>query len=171
MVEPKSEKGPSPWITVWMRDINHAHFFWLCWEIKKKKKKPNQKTKTVILSCDTFFGSVYEAGSVTVIITLSNQETFFFSHLFYQVARVCFPGGPSGKESACQCRYARDTGLVPGLGRSLGKGNDISLQYSCLENPMDRGAWRATVHGVAKTWTWLRNWQRDCRNYAFFPKV
>jgi len=133
-----------------MRDINHAHFFDYVKRLKKKKKT---KTKTVILSCDTFFGSVCEAVSVTVIITLSNQETFFFPHLFYQVARVCFPGGPSGKEPACQCRYARDTASVPGSGRSLRKGNDISLQYSCLENPMDRGAWQATVRGVAKTWT------------------
>ena len=47
----------------------------------------------------------------------------------------------------------RDMGLIPGLGRSLGGGNGNPLQYSCLENCMDRGAWRATVHGVAKSWT------------------
>ena len=46
----------------------------------------------------------------------------------------------------------RDSGSVPGLGRSPGGGNGNPLQYSCLENPMDRGAWRATVHGVAKSW-------------------
>ena len=46
----------------------------------------------------------------------------------------------------------RDTGSIPGLGRSSGGGNDNPLQYSCLENPMDREAWWATVHGVAKTW-------------------
>ena len=43
-----------------------------------------------------------------------------------------------------------DTGLIPGAGRSPGVGNENPLQYSCLENPMDRGAWRATVHGVAE---------------------
>ena len=48
---------------------------------------------------------------------------------------------------------ARDVGLVPGWGRSPGEGNGNTLQYSCLENPMDRGAWRATVHGVTKSWT------------------
>ena len=42
-------------------------------------------------------------------------------------------------------------GLIPGLGRSPGEGNGNPLQYSCVENPMDRGAWWATVHGVAKT--------------------
>ena len=50
---------------------------------------------------------------------------------------------------------SRDVGSVPGLGRSPGGGNDNPLQYSCLENPMDRGAWWATVHGVAKSWTRL----------------
>ena len=47
----------------------------------------------------------------------------------------------------------RDVGSIPGLGRSPEEGNDNPLQYSCLENPMDRGAWRATVHGVTKSWT------------------
>ena len=60
------------------------------------------------------------------------------------------PGGSDGKESACN---ARDTGLIPWLGRSPGEGNGYLLQYSFLENPMDRGAWWATVHGVAKSQT------------------
>ena len=58
----------------------------------------------------------------------------------------------SGKESICQ---ARDTGSIPGLGRSAGEGNGNTLQYSCLGNPMDRGIWRATVHRVAKSQTRL----------------
>ena len=45
-----------------------------------------------------------------------------------------------------------DVGSIPGLGRSPGGGNGNPLQYSCLENPLDRGAWRAPVHGVAKSW-------------------
>ena len=49
-----------------------------------------------------------------------------------------------------------DTGLIPGLGRSPGGGHGSPFQYSCLENPMDRGAWQATVHGVAKRQTWLK---------------
>ena len=61
-----------------------------------------------------------------------------------------FPGGSDGKESACS---AGDTGSIPGLGRSPGEGNGYPLQYSCLENPTDRGAWWATVHGVAKSRT------------------
>ena len=54
------------------------------------------------------------------------------------------------KESACN---AGDPGLILGSGRSPGEGNDNSLQYSCLENPMDRGAWQAEVHRVAQSWT------------------
>ena len=50
----------------------------------------------------------------------------------------------------------RDPGSVPGSGRSPGGGHGNSLEYSCLENPMDRGAWWATVHGVAKNWTRLK---------------
>ena len=65
-----------------------------------------------------------------------------------------FPGGSEGKESACS---AGDPGSIPGLGRSPGEGDDNPLQYSCLENPMDRGASWATVHGVAKSWTRLRD--------------
>ena len=63
-----------------------------------------------------------------------------------------FPGGSEDKASACN---AGDLGSIPGLGRSPGEGNSNPLQYSCLENPMDRGAWQATVHGVAKSRTRL----------------
>ena len=63
-----------------------------------------------------------------------------------------FPGGSDGKASACN---AGDPGSIPGSGRSAGEGNDNPFQYSCLENPMDREAWLATVHGVSKSWTWL----------------
>ena len=59
----------------------------------------------------------------------------------------CFPGGSVGKETACK---AGDPGLIPGLGRSPGEGNGNPLQYFCLENPLDRGAWQATVHGVVR---------------------
>ena len=63
-----------------------------------------------------------------------------------------FPGGSVVKNLPAS---AGDTGLIPGSGRSPGRGNGNLLQYSCLGNPMDRGAWRATVHGVAKSQTRL----------------
>ena len=62
-----------------------------------------------------------------------------------------FLGGSDGKEFACN-----NPGSILGLGKSSGGGNGNLLQYSCLENPMDRGAWWATVHSVAKSWTWLK---------------
>ena len=64
-----------------------------------------------------------------------------------------FPGVSDNKESACS---TGDLGSIPGLGRSPGEGNGYSLQYSFLENSMDRGASWATVQGVAKSWTQLR---------------
>ena len=66
------------------------------------------------------------------------------------MCRIFFPGGSDGKESACN---AGDYCLISVLGRSPREGNGNSLQYSCLENPMDRGAQWATDHGVAKSWT------------------
>ena len=61
-----------------------------------------------------------------------------------------FPDGSEGRASACN---VGDPGLTPGSGRSPGEGNGNPLQYPCLENPMDRGAWWATVHWVAKSQT------------------
>ena len=77
------------------------------------------------------------------------------------LSRVCvgsllsqdFPGGASGKESACN---TGDAGSIPGSGRSPEGGHGNPLQYSCLENPMDRGAWWTIVHGVTKSWTLLK---------------
>ena len=67
----------------------------------------------------------------------------------YKVSFLC---GSDEKESACK---AGDLDWIPGLGRSPGEGNGYPLQYSCLENFMDRGAWWATVHEVTKSWTQL----------------
>ena len=68
-----------------------------------------------------------------------------------------FPGDASGKEPPCQCRLdVRVASSIPGWGRSLVGGNGNPLQYSCLENPMDRGARWATVHRAAKSWTLLK---------------
>ena len=59
-----------------------------------------------------------------------------------------FPGASGGRESTCN---AGDAGSIPGLGKFSGEGNGSPLQYSCLENSTDRGAWWATVHGVIKS--------------------
>ena len=74
-----------------------------------------------------------------------------------------FPGGSEGKESACN---AGDADLIPGLERSPGEQNGFPLQDSCLENPMGRGTWQATVHGVAESQTQLRDY-----HFSLWPKA
>ena len=66
-----------------------------------------------------------------------------------------FPGGSDGKASAC---IVGDPSSIPGLGRSPGEGNGNPLQYTCLENPMDRGALWILIHGITKSQTWLSDW-------------
>ena len=82
------------------------------------------------------------------ILTIMVMKMSDHLHNTYPV--LGFPGGSAGKESA---HNVGDLGLIPGSGRSLGEGNGYPLQYSCLENSIDRGAWQVTVHGVAKSWT------------------
>ena len=76
-----------------------------------------------------------------------------------------FPAGSDSEESAFN---AGDPGSVPELGRSPGKGNGYRLQYSCLENPLDRRAWCATVHGVAKSQIWLSDLHFDFSVLSIF---
>ena len=79
---------------------------------------------------------------------MSNKEEVFLIAKCPLINIWCFPGGSASKESACK---AGDLGSVPGLGRSPGEGiGYYPLQYSCLGNPMDRGAWWATVHEVIR---------------------
>ena len=82
-----------------------------------------------------------------------------------------FPGGSDGKASVYN---AGDLGLIPGSGRCPGEGNGNPLQYSCLENPMDRGAWQATVHGVIKeldTAERLNSKQQQQQNFSRGNKI
>ena len=78
------------------------------------------------------------------------MSVFQIRNFFFFNGSKGFPSGLDGKEFAYN---VGDPGLIPGSGRSPGEGNGYLLQYSCLENSMDRGAWWATVHGVAKSWT------------------
>ena len=83
-------------------------------------------------------------------ITLLLGEVMSTSFSEYQDGLMGFPGGSAGKQSACN---SGDPSLIPELGRSHGEAIGYPLQYSWLENPMDRGAWQVTVHGVAKSRT------------------
>ena len=86
----------------------------------------------------------------STIVDLSGLT--FEMYLFLEIDLCIFPGGSEGKVSAYNVGIL---GSIPGLGRSPGEGNGNPLQYSCQENPMDGGAWWATVHRVAKSQTWL----------------
>ena len=75
-----------------------------------------------------------------------------------------FPGGSDSKESSSNAGYAEDMSSIPGSGRYPGEGNGTPLQYSCLENSMDRVAWRARVDGVAKSLTQIRNFHNTTQH-------
>ena len=81
------------------------------------------------------------------------REPSLWNSLAAQWLGCGFPGGSDGRESA---RYAGDPGLIPRSGRPPGGGHSNPLQYSCLENPKDRGAWWATIHRVTNSWTLLK---------------
>ena len=80
---------------------------------------------------------------------------FKLSVLFFR-RNASFPGGTSGREAVCQCRRGQSRGFHPWVGKIPGGGHGNPLWYSCLENPMDRGAWWATGHRIAKSWTQLK---------------
>ena len=100
--------------------------------------------------------AVYLKDNIFIIIQIkifSNIYWNFLDALFKLISNYLgFPGGSDGKESACN---VGDPGSIPGSGRSSGEGNGNPLHYSYLENPMDRGAWQAAVHGVSKSQTQL----------------
>ena len=88
---------------------------------------------------------------------IEQNKIYLFKKFFQSSYKLLegFTGCSDGKESTCN---VEDKGSVPGLGRSLGEGNGKPLQYSCLENLMDRGAWWATSHEVANSWIRLRDY-------------
>ena len=97
-------------------------------------------------------GDVFLGFGITTFMEAASCYYLILIHAVTLECRLC--GSSDGKESACK---AGDLGLIPGSGRSSGEGNGNPLQCSCLGNPMDRGAWWATAHGVAKSRTGLRD--------------
>ena len=81
---------------------------------------------------------------------LIQKDCLSWYYVSLSISTLGFPRWLSAKEPTCQCGRQRRRALVPGSGRSPGEGSGNPLQYSCLENSMDRGAWWATVHGVTK---------------------
>ena len=92
-------------------------------------------------------GNICYLGRVS--LTLASFESWYASQLASQVVLMI-------KNLPANAGDIRDAGSILGSRRSPGEGHGIPLQYSCLENPMDRGAWQATVYRVAKSWTWLK---------------
>ena len=113
-----------------------------------------------LLLCYSLFQENIYDGKKQKLHEKLNRTWFFFAYIntrylwFLYYNKNCFPVGSDGKESACN---EGDRGSIPGSGRSPGEGNDYPLQYSCLENSMDREAWKATVRGDAKSWTLLND--------------
>ena len=107
-----------------------------------------------ILPPTPFLLAITSLFSMSVILFLFHRQV----HLCHILDYKGFPGGSEVKVSACN---AGDLGSIPESGRCPGEGNGNPLQYSCLENPMDGGAWWATVHGVAKSRTQLGDFTLD----------
>ena len=108
-----------------------------CWKLQRQEFGPNQSIKKLLqLAQMVYYGKKYTKENRKIKEPTKDKKGF--------------PGGSEVKASACN---VGDLGSIPGLGRSPGEGNGNPLQYSHLENPMDRGAWWATVHGVANSQT------------------
>ena len=125
---------------------------------------PNQWTKHSSLAFPAPVGGffyhcvIWKPINVHILAVIMQQNTM-------EVYRLKdFPGISAGKESACN---SGDPGLISGSGRTPGEGNGNPLQYSCLKNPMDGGAWQATVYGVTKDQTRLSNFTF----FSFFHNV
>ena len=115
-------------------------------------------SKVSTLWCSAFFmpqlSHPCKTTGKTIALTIQTFAGKVMSLLFNMLSSFVmgFPGGSEGKESACN---TGDLGSVPGIGRSSGGGQGNPLQYSGLENPLDRGVWWAPAHGVPKSWGWL----------------
>ena len=99
-----------------------------------------------------FVSRLWENWPLPIGINIYNLSTGLLIDIFSRNNSSTYRFHSEGKASACN---EGDPRSIPGLGRSPGEGNGSPLQYSCLENPVDRGAWWTTVHGVEKSWTRL----------------
>ena len=125
----------------------------------------HHSSKASILQCSAFFAvqlsHPYMTTGKTIALTVQTFVSKVMPQLFNTLSMFV-----TGKESACN---AGDPGSIPRSEKSPGEGHDNSLQYSCLENSMDREAWWVTVHGVTKSWTPLRDYHTRFVK-AFLPR-
>ena len=135
-----------------------------------------QKLQSMIVLTSVFYFHFWQRvtedhflSSFSLLSAASKVYCFLsFSHfeIIYTHYSISFPGGSNGNESDCN---AGGLSSIPGLGRYPGGGHDNPLQYSYLENSMDRGAWGPTVYGVTKSWTRLSYWAHT--NALFYSNV
>ena len=109
----------------------------------------NEKSSNAMILCQLIIHNFTIPEIANMITNLDLGFVIFKLPISFK-AKLGFLGGSSIKDSACN---AGDSGSIPGLGRSPREGNGNTVQYSCLENPMDRVAWQTIVHWVAKSWT------------------
>ena len=121
---------------------------------KKKKKKKKKQGRGRDGQCPRHFWKVKVNMKIKFLPLNRANVLLLFSGVWRkEIDSTCQATNPPANAGD-----TRDSGSIPGLGGYPGVGNGNLLQYSCLENSMDRGAWWATVHGVAKSWSQLRNW-------------
>ena len=138
---------PRPWDSPGKNNGVGCHFLLQC---KKVKSESEVDQSCLILSnpmdCSLPGSSVHGIFQARVL----EWGAIAFSDIYIIMYKIGFPGGLVVKNLPAKAWDAGDACSIPGLGRSPGKGNGNPLQYFCLENPMGRGAWQATVHGVTR---------------------
>ena len=138
----------------------------ICWRWKKTYWKQGVLFHIPVQQTGTFFISIFLTRMTLTSMYSISPGSFGRVHR----SMLGFSGGSVVKELECLCRQLRRCGSIPRLGRFPGEGNGNPLQYSCLENPMARGAWWAAVHSVAKSCTWLSNWARTHAHRSTYPE-
>ena len=137
---------------------------WPHWQCLQQQKKTHWQREIEPLSCTSQYHGMYWGEKQTKYLT--------YKVPFYGVERV-YPSQTAlmVKNLPANARDIRDAASIPGLGRFLVVGNGNPLQCSCLENPMDRGVWWATVHGVAKSWALFKRLGTQSRPRWFKKQV
>ena len=129
------------------------------WDCRLRASSPTHP-HTVALLLQTCLLNTSEQGKKWFVFIFKHKSffcVFRLPGLFELTTNIRSSGSPDGSVVKNLPANAGDMGSIPGSGRPPGGGNGNPLQYSCLENPMERGARQATVHGVAKSWTRLSN--------------
>ena len=139
----------SIWVVLYIQVTWHEGK--LIWHYLYFQKNSNVAAWTAMIN---FTRGLKMENSFSEHLTCKSETWQVTTQLAFHSIFLGFPCDSAGKESACN---AEDLGLIPGLEGSPGERNGSPLQYLCLENLMDRGAWRATIHGVTKSQTWLND--------------